>query len=229
MTTARKRRSVAGKLVASAALIGGALSLAFGGAFATFTDTASGSPQAISSGTISIGATSVNSTAANNIVPGDTVAREVDLSSNGATAADASITLALAATTSSLLNTDPTNGLQLSVQDCAVAPTLVANSYSCSAAGGFTPVTIGGSTSVSVSSLLAGPATLGGLTSLAPNKTDHLVMNLTFPSTAPGDLSQLSKACSGTAGGSSSTENLEGCSTVLAYTLTPTQRAGSAQ
>ncbi len=233
MKSARKRRSVAKKLVASAALLGGALSLAFGGAFATFTDTASGTPQSIASGTIALAATSVNTAGAVDIVPGDTIAREVDLNSTSATAADGSITLGVKATTSSLLDQDPTNGLQLSVQDCAAAPTLSSNTYTC--AGGFTPVTLNGSSSASVSSLETTPAVLSGLKSVNPGMKDYLVMNLAFPSSAPGDPSQYkplagaAPTCSGALSGTAATENMQGCSSVLTYAFTATQRAGAPQ
>ena len=235
MTSARKRRSVAKKLVASAALLGGALSLAFGGAFATFTDTASGSPQTIASGTIALAATSVNTAGAMNIVPGDTIAREVDLNSTSATAPDANITLSVKATTSSLLDQDPTNGLQLSVQDCASAPTLSSTTYTCPAVGGFTTVTLNNASSASVSSLEKAPAVLGGLQSVNPGNKDYLVMNIAFPSSAPGDPSQYvpqggaAANCSGAVGGTAVTENMQGCSSVLTYGFTATQRAGAPQ
>ncbi len=117
MTRAQRRRSTLKKLLASTALVGGALTLAFGGAFATFTDTVSAGPQTISSGKIIIatGPTNTAGTAATAIVPGDTITREIDLKSTGATANDASITLGFTANTSSLLNTDATYGLHLAV------------------------------------------------------------------------------------------------------------------
>jgi predicted ribosomally synthesized peptide with SipW-like signal peptide len=229
--TKAKRRSTTKKLVASTALVGGALALAFGGAFASFTDTVSAGPQTISSGTIQIstGPTDDSGTGATGIVPGDTIAREIDLNSTNATATAASITLGFTATTSSLLDQDATNGLQVSAQSCATKPTRTAGpppTYTCS--GGWTAVTIGGKASTSVSALETTAGALSPLNSLSPNKQDYLLFTLSFPSAAPGDLSKVT-ACSGTAGGTSSTENLEGCTSVLKYTFVAIQRAGSSQ
>jgi|SRR5579875_879757 len=230
MTTVLARRSTTIKVVASVALVGGALGLAFSGAFGTFTDQATGGPQTISSGKIvlAVGPTNDSATGAANIMPGDTVAREIDLNSTGATAPDASITLAVKASPSSLLDTDPTNGLQLQVQSCATAPTRTTGttppvSYTCS--GGWTTVLA----STPVATLETTPATLPGLKSLSPGGQDYLLLTLSLPASAPGNFSQVATACSGSAGGNSSTENLEGCSSTLTYLFLATQRSGSAQ
>jgi spore coat-associated protein N len=228
-TRSQRRRSMTKKLVASTALVGGSLALAFGGAFATFADTASGASPVISSGKIVIAVGPNNDTTpASNIVPGDTIAREVDLNSTSATANAASITLGIAANPTSLLDTDATNGLQLQLQSCATAPTSsggTAPTYTCT--GGFQAVTIGGQSTVSIASLESAPATLGSLNSLTAGGQDYLVMTLSLPSSAPGDFSKVTTACSGPAGGTSSTENMEGCSSTLSYKFTATQRAGT--
>lgn len=230
-TRSRRRRSMTKKLVASTALVAGSLALAFGGAFATFTDTASGASPIISSGKIMIAVGPTNdTTAANNIVPGDTIAREVDLNATGATANAASITLGISANPSSLLDTDPTNGLQVQLQSCASAPVSSGGSaptYTCS--GGFTTVPIGGQSQVSVASLESAPATLGTLNSLTAGGQDYLVLTLSLPVSAPGNFAQVPKTCSGTAGGTSSTENLEGCNSALTYNFTATQEAGTSK
>lgn len=224
MTRAQRRRSTAKKLIASTALVGGALSLAFGGAFATFTDTVSAGPQTISSGKIVLatGPTNVATTGATAIVPGDTIAREIDLNSTGATAPDASITLGFSASPTSLLDSDATNGLHVTVQSCATAPTGPDTAYVCS--GGWTTVLA----STAVATLETTPAALPGLNSLAINKQDYLVFTLTFPATAPGNLANLA-ACSGVAGGTALTENMEGCSSTLTYNFVATQRNGAPQ
>jgi spore coat-associated protein N len=220
---------MAKKLIASTALVGGSLALAFGGAFATFTDTASGSSPTISSGKILIAVGPKNdTTAASNIVPGDTITREVDLNSTNATANAASIALGISANPSSLLDTDATNGLQLQLQSCPTAPTSTGGSaptYTCM--GGFSTVTIGGQTMVSVASLESASATLGSLNSLTAGGQDYLVMTLRLPASAPGDFSQVATACSGTPGGTASTENMQGCNSTLSYKFTATQRAGT--
>jgi hypothetical protein len=53
-------------------------------------------------------------------------------------------------------------------------------------------------------------------------------MTLTVPSGAPGNIALLG-ACSGTAGGTAATENLEGCSSTLTYTFTATQRVAASK
>src|ERR1035437_7821168 len=95
----------------------------FGGAFATFTSTATAGPQTISSGTMVIAAGPANdvATGAANIAAGDTVVRKLDINSTGATINAASITLKFSASPSSLLDTDVTNGLQLSISECSSA------------------------------------------------------------------------------------------------------------
>jgi predicted ribosomally synthesized peptide with SipW-like signal peptide len=222
------RRSGAKKLLASAALVGGALALTFGGAFATFTDTASAGPQTITSGKIILntGPTNDAATGATAIVPGDTVAREVDLNSTGATATDASITLGISDAAPTLLVTDATYGLQLAVSSCATAPTRVAGpppTYTCT--GGWTSVLA----ATPVATLLGTPATLPSLHSLAIGGQDYLLLTVSFPVNAPGNIALHAGLCSGTAGGTTSTENLEGCSDTLTYNFLATQRAGAAQ
>ena len=221
MTRAQRRRSTLKKLLASTALVGGALTLAFGGAFATFTDTVSAGPQTISSGKIIIatGPTNTAGTAATAIVPGDTITREIDLNSTGATANDASITLGFTANTSSLLNTDATNGLQLAVSECSVAPTGAPPTYTC---GGTSTQVLA---STPVANLVTAPVALPGLKSLVAGGKDYLLFTLTFPVGAPGNLAVNPAACAGTG----ATENLEGCTSVLTYNFLATQRAGAAQ
>ncbi|HZT96439.1 MAG TPA: TasA family protein [Chloroflexota bacterium] len=224
-----------GKLALSALLIVGALGLLIGGAFATFTDEVPAGPQAITSGTVKIqtGPTNDAATGATNIAAGDTIAREIDLNSTGATLADQKITLQFSASPSSLLDTDATNGLQVGIQSCATpwTRTVVGSppppfTYTCS--GGATTVTINGAATASVSSLETTPGTLGSLNSLTPGGHDYLVYTLTLPSGAPGDLSKVA-ACSGTPGGTATTEDLQGCASTLTYTFQATQRTAGGQ
>jgi hypothetical protein len=124
------------------------------------------------------------------------------------------------------LDTDPTYGLQVSVQACATAPTRTAGpppTYACT--GGFTTVDINGAASVPVASLETTPEPLTPLNSLTAAKQDYLVFTLTFPANAPGNLSADATPCSGAKGGTAATENLEGCSSTLTYNLVATQRA----
>jgi spore coat-associated protein N len=224
------------KIVLSIALLLAAAAALIGGAFATFTDTATAGSQAITSGTIKLatGPTNDAGTGATNIAAGDTISREIDLNSTGSGLADKEITLKFTASPTSLLDTDATNGLQLSIQACSVAwkRTVVGSpppafTYECT--GTTSTIKIGGANSASVASLETTPAKLEALKSLAGGGQDYLVFKLELPEGAPGDLGKVATPCSGTAGGTSSTENLEGCSSTLTYTFQAVQRAGIPQ
>jgi predicted ribosomally synthesized peptide with SipW-like signal peptide len=225
-TTDTPRRTTVKRVVLTVAVVIAGTGAILGGAFATFTDTTSAGPQTISSGKVllAVGPTNDSATAATNIAPGDTIPREVDLNSTAATLNDATITLAISASPSSLLDTDQTNGLQVQVQTCSVAWTRVAGpppTYSCSG----TTVTVLASTPVKT--LESTPASLTPLNALTAGGQDYVVMTLTFPATAPGNIALVPTLCSGAAGGTSATENLEGCSSTLTYAFTATQRVGA--
>src|SRR5436190_9786883 len=134
------KNSMLYKLLGSIAVLGAAASIAGLGTFATFTSSTSAS-NSISSGTVSIalGATgsvtnrlTVNAT---NIVPGDTIQRSVDLTSSSSDPLG-SASLTTSALPSSLLDTDATNGLQMTITECSVPWTETGASpaftYSCS-------------------------------------------------------------------------------------------------
>src|SRR5437763_1467719 len=59
--------------------------------------------------------------AATRLSAGDTIYSEADLNSTGGTIANKQFTLKFSASPTSLLDTDPTNGLQLSIQACSEA------------------------------------------------------------------------------------------------------------
>lgn len=223
------------KIVLSIALLLGAAGALIGGAFATFTSTVTAGPQAITSGTVKLAVGPINdaATGATNIAAGDTISREADLNSTGATLAAQTITLKFSAAPTSLLDTDPTNGLQVSVQACSEAWKRVvvgspppAFTYTCTP--GATTVNINGAATASVSALEAAAGTLTPLNSLATGGKDFLVFKLELPAAAPGDLSKVA-ACSGASGGTVATEDLQGCSSTLTYTFQATQRNAIAQ
>ena len=177
----RRRRSRAQKLLATAAVIGATASIAGLGTFATFTSSTSGS-HTVSSGTVTIalgatgGSTNRLNVDATAIAPGDTIQRSVDLINQG-TLDLASVTLTTQATTSSLLDTDTTNGLQMVIDKCSQAWTESGPPYT---------YTCGGSTSTVLSSraVIQTGVTLNNLSSLTAGTTDHLRVTLTFPSGA---------------------------------------------
>jgi hypothetical protein len=225
-TSENPRRTTVKRVVLTVAVVVAGTGAILGGAFATFTDTTSAAPQAISSGKVvlSVGPTNDSATGATNIAPGDSIPREVDLNSTAATLNDATITLGISASPSSLLDTDQTNGLQVQVQTCSVAWARVAGpppTYSCP---GMTTMVLA---STPVKTLETTPVSLTPLNSLTAGGQDYVVMTYTFPAGAPGNIALVPTLCSGTAGTTSATENLEGCSSTLTYTFTATQRVGT--
>ena len=159
----------------------------------------------MSSGTVTIalGATGASTNRLNvdatAIAPGDTIQRSVDLIDQG-TINLASVTLTTAATTSSVLDTDATNGLQMVIDKCSQAWTESGPPYT---------YTCGGSTSSVLSSraVIQTGVTLSNLSALTAGNTDHLRVTLTFPS-----------------GAGNSFQNK---SSTIQYTFTGTQRAGT--
>lgn len=175
--------TMSGKLVASVAVLGSAAAVAGMGTFGSFTSTTSAST-AVSTSTVQIAlgatgaATNRLNLAAAAIVPGDVIQRSVDLNNTG-TSDLSSITLATSATVSSLLDTNTTLGLQLSIDRCSQAWSEAGSSPA------FT-YTCGGS----VTSLLSGvpviqaSQTLSGLNALSAGGTDHLRVTMTLPALA---------------------------------------------
>ena len=200
----RRQRSRAHKLLATAAVLGATASIAGLGTFATFTSSTSAS-HTVASGTVTIalgatgGSTNRLNVDATAIAPGDTIQRSVDLINQG-TLDLASVTLTTQATTSSLLDTDTTNGLQMVVDKCSQAWTESGPPYT---------YTCGGSTSTVLSSraVIQSGVTLNNLSSLTAGTTDHLRVTLTFPSGAGN--------------------TFQNKSSTLQYTFTGTQRTAT--
>ena len=199
-----RRRSRGRKLLLTIAVLGATASIAGLGTFATFTSSTSAN-HTVSSGTVTIalGATGASTNRLNvdatAIAPGDTIQRSVDLIDQG-TLNLASVTLTTAATTSSVLDTDATNGLQMVIDKCSQAWTESGPPYT---------YTCGGSTSSVLSSraVIQTGVTLSNLSSVTAGSTDHLRATLTFPS-----------------GAGNSFQNK---SSTIQYTFTGTQRAGT--
>jgi spore coat-associated protein N len=208
-STARRRLERAGwsptrKLLASVAVLGAAASIAGLGTFATFTSSTSAS-HTVSSGTVTIalGATGASTNrltvGATAIAPGDTIQRSVDLINSGSLDL-ASVTLATTATTSSLLDTDATNGLQMVIDKCSVAWTESGPPFT---------YTCGGTTSsvLTTRPVIGSALALTNLSSLTSGTTDHLRVTLTLPSGAGN--------------------TLQNQSSTISYAFTGTQRAAT--
>ena len=130
--------STARKVVGSLGVLGTAAAVAGMGTFGNFTDSTTPVATTIQSGTLSIDlsqpgyAVPVTTTG---FVPGDSMTRAVNLVNDGNSPLG-SVTLSSSATASSVLTTDVTNGLQLTVKKCSVAwtqgGTASAATYTCS-------------------------------------------------------------------------------------------------
>jgi spore coat-associated protein N len=196
----RRNRFPARKLLLSIAVLGSAASIAGLGTFATFTSSTSTS-HTIASGTLSL-TTPVSrlGTGASPIAAGDTMQRAIDLSYSG-TISFGSVTLTTSATSSSLLDTDATNGLQIAIDKCSQAWTEAGPPYT---------YTCGGSTSSVLASraLIGSAIALSNLT-LTAGSTDHLRVTVTLPSSADN--------------------TLQNKSSTIDYTFTGVQRAGTNQ
>jgi spore coat-associated protein N len=192
------------KLLLSIAVLGAAASIASLGTFATFTSSTSVS-HTVSSGTVTIalGATGASTNRLNvdatGIAPGDTIQRSVDLINQGSLDL-ASVTLTTAATTSSLLDTDATNGLQMVIDKCSAAWTESGPPYT---------YTCSGSTSTVLSSraVIQSAVALSNLSATTAGSTDHLRVTLTLPSAAGN--------------------TFQNKSSTIQYTFTGTQRAAT--
>jgi predicted ribosomally synthesized peptide with SipW-like signal peptide len=185
------------RLVASFMAVGVAAAVAGLGTFATFSSSTSAS-HTISSGTVSIalGATgSANrlNVGASNVVPGDTIQRAADLVNNGGASADnlSAIVLTTSASPTSLLDTDATNGLQMTIDKCSTAwtesGTAPAYTYTC-----------GGTTSTVLSSraVIGSNISLSNLASVTTGSTDHLRVTLSLPAAAPNTMQGLTSTVS---------------------------------
>lgn len=211
------KRSRTTKVLLSLSALGLAGSIGGLGTYAAYTSTTSSS-NSVTTGVVAIalatsGAGNRISVAATGVLPGDTVARAVDLSSTS-TDALASVKLTTTApVTSSTLNTDATNGLQLLIQRCTVSWTEAANtapqtgySYTCSG----TTTTVLGSASTPVIQTatsftgLAATTDPGNVTPTA----DHLVITLTLP---PATIES---------------QVAQGSQSVIVFTFNATQRTG---
>jgi spore coat-associated protein N len=200
MRTRPHKRSSGRKLLLSIAALGAAASIAGFGTFATFTSSTSAS-HTIASGTLSLTAPfSRLGTGASPIAAGDTMQRAVDLSYSGSISFG-SATLTTSATTSSALDTDATNGLQIAIDRCSQSWTESGPPYT---------YTCGGSTSSVLASraLIGSNVALSNLT-LTTGVTDHLRVTVSFPSAAGN--------------------TLQNQSSTVSYAFTGVQRAGTDQ
>ena len=196
--------STARKVVGSLGVLGTAAAVAGMGTFGNFTDSTTPVATTIQSGTLSIDlsqpgyAVPVTTTG---FVPGDSMTRAVNLVNDGNSPLG-SVTLNSSATASSVLTTDVTNGLQLTVKKCSVAwtqgGTAQAPTYACSG----TETLIG-------SGPVVNNMTVNGAAALNAGGTDYLTFSISLPASADN--------------------TFQGKSASLSLTFTGTQRTGTAR
>jgi len=190
-----KKFSLTTKILATVATVSAAASVAGLGTFASFTSSTSASA-VVSSGTVTValGATGASTNRltvnASGIAPGDTIQRSVDLLNSGSLDFG-SVTLTTSASPSSLLDTDATNGLQMTIEKCSTAWTEAGTSPAFTYTCGGTTTTVLSSRAV-VGSNLA----LTGLSSLTSGGSDKLRVTLTLPSAAGNTFQNLSSTLS---------------------------------
>jgi spore coat-associated protein N len=213
----RRKRSRTTKILLSIGALGMAGAMAGLGTYAAYTSTTSASGT-VTTGIVQIalaasGTGNRMSVAATGVLPGDTVARAVDLTSTSTDALGSVKLTTTAPVTSSTLNTDATNGLQLLIQKCSVAWSETANtspqtgySYTCSG----TTTTVLGSAStpvVQTNTSFSGLAATAGPGNVTATM-DHLLITMTLPAaTIESQVAQ-------------------GSQSVIVFTFNATQRTG---
>ncbi|WP_143028742.1 hypothetical protein [Quadrisphaera sp. DSM 44207] len=130
------------------------------------------------------------------LAPGDVYRRAFDVTNSG-TAAFAAYTVSTTATTSSLLDTDGTNGLQVKLERCS-AP------WTETGTGPALAYTCPGTTALALPArrvaMTAVP--LSGMLSAAPGGTDHMLLTVTLPATADNSFQNQMSAITYTFNGS---------------------------
>jgi hypothetical protein len=196
-------RVTAARIVATLGVLGATAAIAGLGTFGTFSDTTSPVDTAVDSGVVSIdladaGAGMVPFTGGL-MLPGDSRRFPVDLVNSGNSAL-ASVSLGSAATASSVLDSDPVNGLQLRVESCSRAWTVSNSVWTCA----------GTKKNLYVGRMVVSNFSLSGAASLVPAGVDHLLLTASLPSSASSDAYQ-------------------GASSSLRYVFTGVQRGGAAR
>jgi hypothetical protein len=198
------RNATAKKVLGSLGIVGAAAAVAGMGTFGTFTASTTPASTTVNSGTLSINLSQQGyaiPASTSNFVPGDSMTRAVNLVNNGGSPFG-SVALGVTAAAPSLLTTDVTNGLQLTVKSCSVAwtqgGTASAPTYTCS-----------GATNTVSNGAVIGNSTLPGLNSLNAGGTDYLTFSISLPAAADN--------------------TFQGKSAALTLTFTGVQATGSAR
>lgn len=180
-TAGRNRRRRA-RIAASVVVVGAAASVAGLGTFGTFTDSTTPVVSRLETGTLSIALTQAAHTATLSLfdrgafLAGDAESSPIDLVNDGNSALS-ELRLGSTATRSSVLDTDPVNGLQLAVESCSQAWAPVDGGWVC-----------GGTTARHYAGPIVTDVALRNPEALAPGGTEHLLLTASLPSTTGADL-----------------------------------------
>lgn len=172
-------RTTSGKVLASAALIGSAAAVAGLGTFGSFTATTEATT-VVTTGITKIdvngnGGWNNMNIASAGLMPGDRIERLVTLTNAGdQDLVGMTLTTTDKAPVASILTTDKTNGLQLAVENCAVAWSGTTGAYTCPA-----PISI-----IPTRSIVGANTPLLSLASVRGKGTDNLKVTVTLPVTA---------------------------------------------
>jgi predicted ribosomally synthesized peptide with SipW-like signal peptide len=197
-TTTRRRSAV--KIVGALSAVGAAVAVAGMGTFGNFTDSTSPVGTKVDTGVLSIDVSQPGGAAVpfsgGMMLAGDSRSAVIDLVNDGNTALSA-ITIKSWATSSSILDQDTVNGLQLTVESCSVAWNTAGASPTC-------PGTV---RSYFTQPIIVNNYPLNFSAATAAGATDHLKLTAALPNSASGDA-------------------FEGASSDLKFQFTGIQRGG---
>jgi hypothetical protein len=173
---AGNRRGTAKKLVGTVAVLSSAAAMAGLATFGDFAQTTTPVDTAVDSGVVSIALTPAAQAAvpyvAGGLLPGDSNTVAMDLVNDGNVDLS-SVTLKSVATLSSVLDSDPVNGLQMNLRSCSQAWDVVGPAYSC--AGSVTNI---------YSGRVVLDRALPDAAGLRPGAVDHLLATVSLPTSA---------------------------------------------
>ena len=196
-------RVTAARLVATLGVLGATAAIAGLGTFGSFSDTTSPVDTSVDSGVVSIDVADAGSGmvpfAGGLMLPGDSRRFPVDLVNQGDSALG-SVSLGSTATASSVLDSDPVNGLQLRVESCTRPWTESNSVWTC----------VGTKKTNYSGRMVVSNLSLAGAASLVPGGVDHVLLTASLPASA-------------------STDALQGASSSLRFVFTGIQRGGTAR
>lgn len=189
--------SMRAKVALTAVTIGGTAAVVGLGTFGAWTSTTTAESPTYSSGTVTLdfgasGTTNRLSVGASEMAPGDTAERGFTLRNSG-TLNFATVSLGITAPTTSLLDSDATNGLTVKIQKCSTGWVESASTpYTYTCAGTTTTVLA----ETPVATVKATPPVLTGLSSLTAGTSDNLKATFELPAAADNTVQGLSSTLS---------------------------------